>query len=132
MYSNVDERINRSFQILNQFGVAFPFPDDASQFSVHSNNSYQKLSQNDSAPDEIKKNSAYYAAARKPTPRSARLVVRSSWPSVTGNAIFFRGLPESNMASSSTTKVKFNKTSCYFCNEWFENDEIEVSFFKSL
>lgn len=55
MYSNVDERIKRSFQILNQFGVAIPFPDDASQFSVHSNNSYQKLSQNDSATDEIKK-----------------------------------------------------------------------------
>lgn len=55
MYSNVDERIKRSFQILNQFRVVFPFPDDASQFSVHLNISYQKLSQNDSATDEIKK-----------------------------------------------------------------------------
>ncbi|XP_058826542.1 uncharacterized protein LOC131686588 isoform X1 [Topomyia yanbarensis] len=28
--------------------------------------------------------------------------------------------------ASTRTKVKFNKTSCYFCNEWFENDEIET------
>nr|XP_019552351.2 uncharacterized protein LOC109422166 [Aedes albopictus] len=27
--------------------------------------------------------------------------------------------------SAKTTKVKFNKSSCYYCNEWFENDDIE-------
>lgn len=30
--------------------------------------------------------------------------------------------------STTTTKVKFNKSSCYYCNEWFENNDIEVSF----
>ncbi|XP_058444340.1 TNF receptor-associated factor 5 [Malaya genurostris] len=28
--------------------------------------------------------------------------------------------------ATARTRVKFNKTSCYFCNEWFENDEIEA------
>lgn len=23
-------------------------------------------------------------------------------------------------------QIKFNKTSCYFCNEWLENENIEV------
>ncbi|XP_019552351.3 TNF receptor-associated factor 5 [Aedes albopictus] len=27
--------------------------------------------------------------------------------------------------STTTTKVKFNKSSCYYCNEWFENSDIE-------
>ncbi|XP_053681660.1 TNF receptor-associated factor 5 [Sabethes cyaneus] len=29
-------------------------------------------------------------------------------------------------SSTSSIKVKFNKTSCYFCNEWLENEQIEA------
>lgn len=25
------------------------------------------------------------------------------------------------------TQIKYNKTSCYFCNEWLENDNFKVS-----
>lgn len=34
---------------------------------------------------------------------------------------------ENNEAVAATTQIKYNKTSCYFCNEWFDNDSFKVN-----
>ena len=33
--------------------------------------------------------------------------------------------------SKITTKLDYNKVSCYFCNEWLENDNFKVNMYES-